>query len=335
VASPLEFRERTEERERATLSSWATLAAETKGRDQHEDADPLRTVFQIDRDRILACAAWRSLAHKTAVLPAEAGRSRMHEAIAVAQVSRTLARALQLNEDLAEAVALGQALGATPFAAAGVEALQVATDRVYRAEEQALRVVERLAEDGEGLNLTWETRDGILHREWDGTPAATLEGEVARFARRIVGVALDVEDAERHGLVRAATAGGDGAELGQGYDERVARMLTDVVRESVDRPELSMSAHVAERSGAMAGAARAGLAGRAAAITEHARAVHCVASVTVFRLEGGAAPGTASISGSSTEAVAVIDEVAAATDAELITAYRAMFEPQLAPGQRG
>jgi dGTPase len=330
VTPPLEFRERTEELERASLSSWATLAVETKGRDRHEDADPLRTVYQVDRDRILGCDAWRGLAHKTAALPTEAGRTRMDEALMVAQVARTLARALRLNEDLAEAVALGQALGATPFADAGVEALQVATERIYRSEEQALRVVERLADRGTGLNLTWETRDGILHRDWGGKPAATLEGEAARFARRIVAVALHVEDALHHGVL-GATGEPEAMDLGKDYDARVARLLTDVARGSVDRPELTMSAQTSARAELLSRAAQDGLAGRAAAIAEHARAVHCVASVAVFRLEGGALAGA---SPASTEPVAVTDEIAAATDAELIATYRAMFEPESAPDRR-
>jgi dGTPase len=326
VAPNLEFRERTEELERASLSSWATLAVETKGRDRHEDPDPFRTVFQNDRDRILGSAEWRGLAYKTAVLPLHPGRTRLQEAVEVAQVARTLARALRLNEDLAEAVSLGQALGATPFAEAGEEALQTVTERVYRCEEQALRVVERLAGQGAGLNLTWETRDGILHRDWDGKPASTLEGEVARFARRIVGVSLDAQDALREGLLPVGRSEpGPLTELGEAHPERIDRMITDVARESLDRPTLGMSTQVAELTEHLSQAAREALAARPRALADRARAVHCVASVAVFLLEGGAPAGqTAHHPGP----IEVIDEVAAATDAELIATYRSMFEPE-------
>jgi dGTPase len=328
VTPPLEYRERTEELERASLSSWATLAAETKGRDRYEDADPMRTAFQIDRDRILGCEAWRGLAHKAAVLPIERARTRMHEAIEVAQVARTLARSLRLNEDLTEAVALGQALGATPFAAAGEEAIEATTDRMYRPEEQALRVVERLAGAGGGLNLTWETRDGILHRDWDGEQAATLEGEVVRFARRIVAVNLDLEDALRHGLMGRMAAGSYMAKLGDDHAARLARLLTDVARESIDRPELALSSQVAEAVDVLHAEARTELRLRPLALAEHARAVHCVASVMVFRLQGGAVAGQHA---AAADPVTVTDEVAGTTDAELIATYRTMFEPSGAP----
>jgi dGTPase len=324
VTPPLEFRERTEELERASLSSWATLAVETKGRDRYEDADAVRTAFQIDRDRILGCAAWRALAHKTAVLPVEQARTRMQEANEVRQVARTLARALRLNEDLAEAVALGQALGATPFAAAGREALEVTTERVYRPEEQALRVVERLEGAGDGLNLTWETRDGILHRAWDGEQAATLEGEVVRYARRIVAVCLDLEDALRHGVLSRMSAGAYMTRLGDGYAERVARLLADVARESIDRPQLALSGQIAEAVDALHAEFRTVLRSRPVALAEHARAVHCVASVVVFRLQGGAVAGQHA---AAADPVSVTDEIAGTTDAGLIATYRAMFEP--------
>lgn len=323
VASPQDFRERTEELERASLSSWATLALETKGRDRYEADDPLCTVFQSDRDRITGCLPWRRLAGKSAVLPARAGRSRLDEALDVVRVARTLARALRLNEDLAEAVALGQPLGSTPYGPAGEEAVELATGQPYRREEQALRTVEQLCAGGAGLNLTWETRDGILHQRWEGPSASTLEGEVARFARRIVEVSSTIGDARTAGLpaeVPQALAGG--------HRQRLQRMCADVATSSRERPMLSMSPPLADAQQAVHDALAPRVRATADTAAAHARAVHCVASVAVFALEGGAAPGREPV---DTSQEAVVDAVAGATDAELIARYRAAFEPRSAP----
>lgn len=316
VARSSEYRERTEELERASLSSWATLALETKGRDRYEEPDPLRTAFQADRDRVASSDAWHALAGKVARIAEDRRRTRLREAVEVVAVARTLARALRLNEDLTEAIALGQPLGATPFAEAGAEGLELALDRAYRHEEQALAVVERIEGAGAGLNLTWEVRDGILHQAWDGPPAATLEGEAARFARRIVeisemGARLD-DKALAEGPWRGLQA------LGGSRAERVARATADVADRSLDRPELSLSPFVAD---CYAGIAAADARRREAdpyVGNERARAFHCVASVAVFHLSGGAEP----LSHHDT-----VSRVAGSTDAELIATYRSMYEP--------
>src|SRR5689334_15859212 len=157
------IRERTEEIERQIMSDRATLAADSKGRERPESQDVLRTDFQRDRDRIIHSKSFRRLKHKTQVFIAPEGdhfRVRLTHTLEVAQVARTIARALRLNEDLTEAVALGHDLGHTPFGHLGEEALTPFLDRPFRHNEQSLRVVEHLANEGQGLNLTWEVRDG-------------------------------------------------------------------------------------------------------------------------------------------------------------------------------
>ena len=197
-------RERTEDLERASLSTWATLAAESKGRDTYEEPDALRTAFQSDRDRILHSAAFRRLKHKSHLLLGEGHRrTRATHALEVAQVARTLGRGLRLNEDLIEAIALGCDLGNTAFGDAGEEALSMFTSGPFRHEEQSLRVVERLENAGAGLNLTWEVRDGILNHRPDASPPATVEAQAVRVAVAITTATHDVRDACKSGVLAA------------------------------------------------------------------------------------------------------------------------------------
>src|SRR5262245_48687610 len=199
-------RERTEQIERDTLSSRACLAAESKGRAHHESQDPLRTVFQRDRDRIVHSKAFRRLKHKTQVFLAPEGdhyRVRLTHTLEVSQIARTVARALRLNEDLTEAIALGHDLGHTPFGHLGEEALTPFLGRPFRHNEQSLRIVEYLENDGRGLNLTWEVRDGIVNHTWSMPTPSSLEGQAARFADRIAYVNHDIDDAIRAGVLES------------------------------------------------------------------------------------------------------------------------------------
>ena len=212
-------RERTEQIERDTLSPLAVRAADTKGRERPEPPDPLRTCFARDRDRITHAKAFRRLKHKTQVFLAPEGdhyRVRLTHTLDVTQIARTAARALALNEDLTEAIALGHDLGHTPFGHLGEQALTPLLDRPFRHSEQSLRVVDHLENDGAGLNLTWEVRDGILHHPWSMPPPATLEAQVVRFADRIAYVNHDIDDAIRAGVL-------DPAELPAGRDRRARR----------------------------------------------------------------------------------------------------------------
>ncbi len=241
-------RERTEEIERATLSPRATWSCASKGREREEPPDPLRTCFQRDRDRIVHSKAFRRLKHKTQVFLAPEGdhyRVRLTHTLEVAQIARTAARALRLNEDLVEAIALGHDLGHTPFGHLGEQALTPLLGRPFRHSEQSLRVVDHLEREGRGLNLTWEVRDGIVNHPWSMPLPATLEGQVVRYADRIAYVNHDIDDAIRAGvLTEGDLPAGPLRVLGRTHGERIATLVQDLVAASWDAPEVRLSEDV-------------------------------------------------------------------------------------------
>jgi len=243
------IRERQEDLERRTLSERAALAAETKGREREEPSHHMRTAFQIDRDRIVHSKAFRRLKHKTQVFISPEGdhyRVRLTHTLEVTQIARTLARALRLNEDLAEAIALGHDLGHTPFGHLGEEALTPFLGRPFHHSEQSLRVVDHLERGGRGLNLTWEVRDGILGHPWNMPPPATLEGWVVRMADRIAYVNHDIDDAIRAGLLTEEALPDEAVGvLGRSHGERIETLVDDIVTASADRGEVAMSPPVA------------------------------------------------------------------------------------------
>ncbi|TMK65000.1 MAG: deoxyguanosinetriphosphate triphosphohydrolase [Actinobacteria bacterium] len=238
-------RERTEDIERQTLTPHATLAAESKGRERDEAQDALRTCFQRDRDRIVHSKSFRRLKHKTQVFLAPEGdhyRVRLTHTLEVSQIARTAARALRLNEDLAEAISLGHDLGHTPFGHLGEQALTPFLGRPFRHNEQSLRVVDYLEDDGRGLNLSWEVRDGIVNHTWSMPAPSTLEAQVVRFADRIAYINHDVDDALRAGVIEPAELPDGALEvLGGTHAERVNTLVTDLVDRSEGSPEVGMS----------------------------------------------------------------------------------------------
>jgi dGTPase len=238
-------RERIEQIERDTLSPFATLSSATKGRERAEEADPLRTAFQRDRDRIVHAKAFRRLKEKTQVFIAPKGdhyRVRLTHTLEVAQIARTAARALGLNEDLTEAIALGHDVGHTPFGHLGEQALTPFLGRPFRHNEQSLRVVEHLENDGQGLNLTWEVRDGIVNHPWSMPSPATAEAQVVRFADRIAYVNHDVDDALRADVVTAdELPSGPLAVLGRTQAARINTLVSDLVAASDGSPDIRLS----------------------------------------------------------------------------------------------
>lgn len=197
------IRLRTLERERQTLSKYAMLCENSKGRLKPEPECPVRTAFQRDRDRILHCSAFRRLKDKTQVFLAPGNvhyRTRLTHTLEVSQIARTIARSLSLNEDLTEAIALGHDLGHTPFGHAGERALSQVYDGGFTHYEQSLRVVDLLERDGAGLNLTHEVRDGIVcHTR--GKEADTLEGRIVKLSDKIAYINHDIDDACRGGVL--------------------------------------------------------------------------------------------------------------------------------------
>lgn len=234
------------------LAEGATRSRESKGRDRQEEPHPFRTAFQRDRDRILHSKAFRRLAHKTQVFLAPEGdhyRVRLTHTLEVAQIARTIARALRLNEDLVEAICLGHDLGHTPFGHLGEQVLSEFVGRQFRHNEQSLRIVEELETRGtrKGLNLTWEVRDGILNHTWSMPPPSTLEAQVARYADRIAYITHDIDDALRAGVLTAAELPGrTNKVLGSTSSARIDTMVGALVAASMDKEEVSMGAEVFE-----------------------------------------------------------------------------------------
>lgn len=193
------IREQIQEMEKETLSPYACLSVNSRGRDREEPECDIRPVFQRDRDRILHSKAFRRLKNKTQVFLTPKGdhyRTRMSHTLEVSQNARTIAKALRLNEDLVEAIALGHDLGHTPFGHAGERLLNTVYEGGFKHNEQSVRIVEKLEKDGEGLNLTWEVRDGILNHQTGRTPN-TLEGKIVRLSDKIAYVNSDFDDAIR------------------------------------------------------------------------------------------------------------------------------------------
>jgi dGTPase len=243
----LSLRELQEERERLTLHPKATRSAETRGRKVFEEPDPIRTAFQRDRDRIIHSKAFRRLKHKTQVFFSPLGdhyRTRLTHTLEVAQVSRTIVRALALNEDLAEAIALGHDLGHTPFGHAGERVLDKVRPGGFDHYRQSLRVVEVLENNGKGLNLTYEVKDGIVKhskgREGSPVPSdprhrpKTLEGAVVRLSDLVAYANHDVDDAVRAGVLRMEDLPEPFKKLlGTTVSSRLNAMVTDIVHSSL------------------------------------------------------------------------------------------------------
>jgi dGTPase len=230
-------RERTEDIEEKILSPYAALSKNTKGRDVPEEECELRTPYQRDRDRILHCKSFRRLKHKTQVFLSPEGdhyRTRLTHTLEVSQIARTIARALLLNEDLTEAISLGHDLGHTPFGHAGERVLNSLYPQGFRHYEQSVRVVEKLENNGAGLNLTKEVRDGILcHTR--GTQAKTLEGRIVRLADRIAYINHDIDDAVRAGVLLEKDIPAEiTATLGGRRSERIDTLVYSVAENSLN-----------------------------------------------------------------------------------------------------
>ena len=238
------IREELEAEEARRLSPHAVRVVNTRGRETPIEPCPLRTDFQRDRDRIIHCKSFRRLKYKTQVFLSPEGdhyRTRLTHTLEVAQIARTLARALKLNEDLTEAIALGHDLGHTPFGHIGERSLDELMPEGFRHNEQSLRMVEILEADGAGLNLTWEVRDGILCHSGKQAPS-TLEGHCVRRADRIAYLNHDLDDAIRGGVLQPFELPSDCLKiLGPTHGERINRMILDIVENSRDKAEITMS----------------------------------------------------------------------------------------------
>lgn len=243
----MNIREQAEEREFQYLSRYASHSRESKGRERVEEECDIRTVYQRDRDRIIHSKAFRRLKDKTQVFLAAQGdhyRTRLTHTLEVSQTARTIAKALELNEDLVEAIALGHDLGHTPFGHAGEAALNEICPEGFAHFKQSVRVVERLEKNGEGMNLTWEVRDGMLNHRTSGTPH-TLEGQVVRLCDKISYIHHDMDDAQRAGILTE-----DDIPvtlrilLGYTTRERLNTFVHDIIENSLERDHICMSERI-------------------------------------------------------------------------------------------
>jgi dGTPase len=322
------FAERIRAEEEARLSPQAVRSYGDHGRAQPEEECSLRTPFQRDRDRIIHAKAFRRLKHKTQVFIAPEGdhyRTRLTHTLEVVGIARSVARALALNEDLTEAIALGHDLGHPPFGHAGEEALSDAlielTGRRFRHNEHSLRIVEHLERDGRGLNLTAEVRDGILNHTGDVAPA-TLEGRIVKLVDRVAYINHDIDDAIRAGVLRPERLPAAEVDLlGHTAARRIDRFVHDLVENSAQVGNILLTPRLSEALLTLRAFMFDEVYLRADGDDERRRVRHVVTSLV--------AHFTAAQPDRGAESVArVVDHVAGMTDRYALRTYRELFEPE-------
>lgn len=241
------IREKLEQWEKKYLSPYASLSMNSRGRSREEEQCDIRPVYQRDRDRILHSKSFRRLKDKTQVFLTPEGdhyRTRLTHTLEVSQNARTIAKALRLNEDLVEAIALGHDLGHTPFGHAGERALNEVCPYGFCHSEQSVRTVDVLEKNGQGLNLTQEARDGIRNHQTKGTPS-TLEGKIVRYSDKIAYIHHDMDDAVRGGILKESDVPKEIAEvIGFTTGERLDHFIHDLVTYSYEKNEICMSSEV-------------------------------------------------------------------------------------------
>ena len=249
----MKIREQIEQREKEILSPFASLASDSKGRKVFEEKCDIRTEFQRDRDRIIHSKAFRRLKHKTQVFIAPEGdhfRTRLTHTLEVAQIGRTIARALRLNEDLVEAISLGHDLGHTPFGHTGEAILNKLHPQGFKHYKQSLRVVDFLEsnKNRHGLNLTYEVREGIINHSGK-SPSKSLEGQIVKLSDRIAYINHDIDDAIRANIIAEKDLPKDCIEtLGSTHGIRINNMIVDIVNNSLDKQIVTMSPIIEEKT---------------------------------------------------------------------------------------
>lgn len=322
------------ERERSTLSPYAFLTSNTKGREHPYVPCENRTEFQRDRDRIIHSQSFRRLMNKTQVFLAPVGdhyRTRMTHTLEVAQIARIIARALRLNEDLTEAAAMGHDIGHTPFGHAGEMAMRECFDPEFSHYRQSLRVVDRLERGGKGLNLTYEVRDGIVNHTGD-CMACTLEGVIVKYADRIAYINHDIDDALRAGILRHEEIPTElRAVLGNSHGERINTMVSSVVRASLNKPEITMEADIYEATDRLRDFLFVRVYRDNAAKDEEVKAKAMLAQLFEYFEEHPESLPLSYLETISKESVgrAVCDYLSGMTDRYAIELYRDLFIPEV------
>ncbi len=326
-------------REEELLSPYAFKSANTRGRVSPADSCPYRTEFQRDRDRIVHCKSFRRLMHKTQVFFApedEQFRTRMTHTLEVTQIARSIARALRLNEDLTEAIALGHDLGHTPFGHEGEHAMQKCYSPEFRHYKQSLRVVDFLERSGAGLNLTFEVRDGIVNHTGEHM-ASTLEGVVVKFADRIAYVNHDLDDAFFSGILTKNDIPRALIPLfGTTYSHRVDTMVGAVIESSLDKSEISMLPEIFEAMMEMRAFLTEHVYRNSPAKSEQKKAEDMLIRLYEHFFEHPAEMPTFYYENTATEGVGrmVCDYISGMTDRYAIETYRRLFVPEVWKGKR-
>ncbi len=340
----MNVRETLEEKEKKTLSPFAALSSKSKGRQFSIKPCPLRTEFQRDRDRIIHSKAFRRLSHKTQVFLSPEGdhyRTRLIHTLEVSQISRVIARALRLNEDLTEAIALAHDLGHTPFGHIGEEALteclqqlrQEGDDEtipeVFKHNEQSLRVVDLIEYEGKGLNLTWEVRDGILNHTGEVTPA-TPEGQIVKIADRIAYINHDIDDAIRANILKVHELPQAPLEiLGKQHGVRISNMVMDMVANSEGKDRIQTSDEFARAMNELRDFLMVNIYTNSPAKTEDDKAKMVLKSLFFYFLNHPKElPSEFQASNKSVLIAKVCDYVAGMTDRYALKVYEDLFIPQ-------
>ncbi|WP_139653194.1 deoxyguanosinetriphosphate triphosphohydrolase [Raoultibacter phocaeensis] len=339
------YREDQEEREHVVLSDEAAYADESEGRARSTEPDILRNDYQRDRDKILHTKSFRRLSHKTQVFLAAEGdhfRTRLTHTLEVSQIARTIARALGLNEDLTEAIALGHDLGHTPFGHTGEEALSICLARhtgvsyegpdnplLYHHNVQSLRVVEVIENGGKGLNLTPEVRDGIVCHTGDER-AETLEGRIVATADRIAYVNHDIDDAIRAGVLRESDLPDSTHEvLGPDHSSRIQTLVLDMVKTSADRDDIAMSEQVWDAMSELRSFLFERVYMAPVVMAEVRKAMHLIGDVFDYYVEHiDEVPDEYRAISGGDDLRAVTDYVAGMTDRYAKSLYQELFVPQ-------
>lgn len=325
-------REKYEQRENSYLSPYATRSSQSGGRVQDEAPCDFRTDFQRDRDRIIHSKAFRRLKHKTQVFLSPEGdhyRTRLTHTLEVAQIARTIARALDLNEDLTEAIALGHDLGHTPFGHAGERTLDQICPQGFRHNEQSLRVVNVLERHG-GLNLTQEVRDGILCHTGAKLPQ-TLEGKVVRFADRIAYINHDIDDAIRGGVIKAEDIPKEYSQiLGNTHSKRIGSLISSIIKASRQKPDIQMEDEIFEAMNGLRKYMFDNVYLNDYAKGEEKKAFNVISSLfELFTNEPGLIPrGVREISCSEDNMIVVRDHIAGMTDRYALSLFERYFVPR-------
>lgn len=323
------IRQQIEEREDAMLSPLAAHSVDAV-RDCQEEPDPLRTAFQRDRDRIIHSKCFRRLKHKTQVYiaPGDHYRTRMTHTLEVGQIGRTVARALRLNEDLVEAIAMAHDVGHTPFGHVGEYALRDLVGH-FNHNEQSLRMVEVLEKDGAGLNLTTAVRDGILGHTGSHIPV-TLEGQIIRIVDRIAYLCHDFDDACRAGMLSAEELPEQvQILLGMNPSQMITTMVQDMVNQSMDQPQIRMSKVVEDTMNVFRKFMFENVYLAPVLIPDRNKAAHVVKNLFTYFMENPTAMTECSGHGRLYSTVDVVDYVAGLTDQYAIKLFRECFIPSI------